>query len=157
MLANEDADFRVKFSKQFFDTVFCLFIIATGVGGSFWMLSDVTGEYTANDPHIGVVRMSVIRRATNVKSELSFGRGAILAASIPSASPGDKFSWKYVVPEEWVSKGQPYREVYFYGTIKDGIATGIIKDGIGVYPVKLTRNTFASLYRQVQSHLPFMG
>jgi hypothetical protein len=125
--------------------------------GLSWMLSDVTGEYSCNDRHLGIIRMSLVRRATNIKGELSYGSGANLEMNTSKLDPDEKIDLTFELPQRWVEEGQTYRAVQFHGTIKDGIAAGVIQDGAGVYPVKMEKNSIASVYRQIQSHLPFAG
>ncbi|HEY9679265.1 MAG TPA: hypothetical protein V6C76_14750 [Drouetiella sp.] len=122
-----------------------------------WMLSDVTGEYSANDDALGVVRLSLIRRATNIKGELSYGSGAILEMTTNKLEPDQEVNLKFELPQKWVDEGQTYRVVNFATTISDGTASGVIKDGKKRYSVKLQKNSLASIYRQIQSHLPFAG
>lgn len=134
-----------------------LFVICMSWWGLTWMLSDVTGEYTANDARLGMVRMSLVRRAANIKGELSYGSGAMLEMTTPKLEPDTQIDLTFELPQRWVDQGQDYRAVHFHGTIKDSTAIGVIRDGAEVYPVKLEKNSIASIYRQVQSHLPFNG
>lgn len=134
-----------------------LFVICMSWWGLTWMLSDVTGEYSANDARLGIVRMSLVRRATNIKGELSYGSGALLEMVTPKLEPDTQIDLTFEMPQRWVDEGQEYRAVHFHGTIKDGTAVGVIRDGAEVFPVKLEKNSIASVYRQVQSHLPFNG
>lgn len=134
-----------------------LFVICMSWWGLTWMLSDVTGEYSANDARLGIVRMSLVRRATNIKGELSYGSGALLEMVTPKLEPDTQIDLTFEMPQRWVDEGQEYRAVHFHGTIKDGTAVGVIRDGAEVFPVKLDKNSIASVYRQIQSHLPFNG
>jgi hypothetical protein len=134
-----------------------LFVVCMSWWGLTWMLSDVTGEYSANDPRLGIVRMSLVRRAANIKGELSYGSGAMLEMNTSKLDPDAKIDLTFELPQRWVDEGQTYRAVQFHGTIKEGIASGVIQDGAGVFPVKLEKNSIASVYRQIQSHLPFSG
>ncbi|MBS1955824.1 MAG: hypothetical protein JST89_16690 [Cyanobacteria bacterium SZAS-4] len=134
-----------------------LFVICMSWWGLSWMLSDVTGEYSANDARLGIVRMSLVRRATNIKGELSYGSGALLEMVTPKLEPDTQIDLTFELPQRWVDEGQEYRAVHFHGTIKDGTAVGVIRDGAEVFPVKLDKNSIASVYRQIQSHLPFNG
>ncbi|MBS2005077.1 MAG: hypothetical protein JST44_26425 [Cyanobacteria bacterium SZAS LIN-5] len=134
-----------------------LFVICMSWWGLSWMLSDVTGEYSANDARLGIVRMSLVRRAANIKGELSYGSGALLEMTTPKLEPDTQIDLTFELPQRWVDQGQEYRAVHFHGTIKDGTASGVIRDGAQVFPVKLEKNSIASVYRQIQSHLPFSG
>jgi hypothetical protein len=134
-----------------------LFVIVMSWWGLGWMLSDVTGEYAANDAKLGMVRMSLVRRAANIKGELSYGSGAMLEMTTPKLEPDTQIDLTFELPQRWVDQGQDYRAVHFHGTIKDGTAVGVIRDGAEVFPVKLEKNSIASVYRQIQSHLPFNG
>ncbi len=134
-----------------------LFVICMSWWGLTWMLSDVTGEYSSSDARLGIVRMSLVRRATNIKGELSYGSGAMLEMVTPKLEPDTQIDLTFELPQRWVDEGQEYRAVHFHGTIKDGTAVGVIRDGAEVFPVKLEKNSIASVYRQVQSHLPFNG
>ncbi len=94
---------------------------------------------------------------TNIKGELSYGSGALLEMTTPKLEPDTQIDLTFELPQRWVDEGQVYRAVHFHGTIKDGTAAGVIRDGAEVFPVKLEKNSIASVYRQVQSHLPFNG
>lgn len=134
-----------------------LFVICMSWWGLSWMLSDVTGEYTSNDPRLGIVRMSLVRRATNIKGELSYGPGALLEMTTTKLEPDTKIDLTFELPQRWIDEGQAPRFVHFNGTIKEGTASGVIRDGLQVFPVTLQKNSIASIYRQIQSHLPFNG
>jgi hypothetical protein len=123
-----------------------------------WMLNDISGEYGANDGRSNVIHMSIIRKATTVNAELSIGSGPLLvAAQQPYASAGDTIDWTFATPQKWVDNGQKRQKVTFHGTIQDGVVKGVLQDGIAVLPIKLPRDGIASIYRMLQSHLPWVS
>ncbi len=122
-----------------------------------WMLSDITGEYGANDDRQGSIHMSIIRKATTVRGELAYGTGALLETTAPYASAGEQLNWTFSIPDRWLQQGQPQHTVYFHGKVEDGVVTGVLQDGAIVTPIKLPRNAIASIYRQLQSHLPWVS
>lgn len=122
-----------------------------------WMLSDITGEYGANDGRQGSIHMSIIRKATTIKGELAYGSGALLETTAPFASAGDQLNWTFSIPDRWIEQGQSQHIIYFHGKVVDGVVTGVLQDGAVVTAIKLPRNAIASIYRQLQSHLPWVS
>lgn len=140
--------------------VLVLFItIAVG-----WSLGDVTGEYTSTGYSSEVVRLSLVRRAANVKCELSWGYGAILEATVSNINPNQELHIVFHVAPQWLHRGQQDREVILNGRFKNGaVSLGGFQDneidarlieGTRIYKVRLVRNSISSLSRQIQAHLP---
>lgn len=143
-----------------------LFFLFIWIG---WSLGDVTGEYTSTGYSSEVVRLSLVRRAANVKCELSWGYGAILEATVNEIKPNEPLHIVFHLPDRWIQRGQRRREVVLEGNFKGGqidILSGGFRDneidarlveGTRIYKVRLVRNSISSIYRQIQSHLPWLG
>lgn len=140
-----------------------------------WMFNDITGEYSGFDNRVGQIHMSIIRKATTVRSELSYGYGPILECTNPYVN-GDKITWKFQVARKWQRESVPAavpgdgwsrrqgmpaaqqnRIVSFTGEINNGVVSGVLQDGMLVMPVTLNRDALASIYRQIQSHMPWIS
>jgi hypothetical protein len=137
-------------------TLFLIMFIGMFWAACSWMLSDVTGEYSCQNNYVGQVRLSLVRKAANVKGELSYGSGSFLEMVTPNVVPDQEFQWTFSTPEKWVEKGQRKRYVKMTGTIKDGTVTAKIYEGRTVTDVTLARSGMASVYRQFQSHMPWV-
>lgn len=143
--------------KRLRDIGILVLAIVCGFVSVNWMLSDITGEYTVNDPGLGIVNMSLTRKASNIYGELSYGRGAILEATIPEPNPDRKLDLTFELPQRWLKEGRTYRKVLFHGKVHDGTISGVLQENGQVYPIKLERNTLSSICRQIQSHFPGLG
>lgn len=123
--------------------------------GTSWLLSDISGEYTAEcPPPMGTVRMSIVNKDGRSKSDLACGGyGTVLVANEPMVSAGQSVNWLYQVPDEWLRQGRKNRRVKFFGKIENGTIAGIIQDGAKGYPVKLERNPAVSVYRLILSYI----
>lgn len=154
---SDEAAKAKRLNSLLLNMAMCLLVIFMGIWGTTWLLSDVTGEYTSNDPELGTVRMSIVRRATNFKGELSYGSGAMLEMNTAQLPAEKKLDLIFEIPQKWVDEGQNFRSVKFHGMIKDGTISGVIQDGSAVFPIKLEKDGLSSLHRQIQSHLPFNG
>jgi hypothetical protein len=148
-------DFR-KY-RRLRDVGILLAAIVFGIIAINWTLNDITGEYTAVDPQLGTLSMSLIRKAANIRGELSCGTGAILEATVPESHPENELDLTFQLPQKWINEGQTYRRVEFHGRVQDGSITGVLQENGQVYPIKLERNALSSIYRQIQSHLPWLG
>ncbi|HEY9786220.1 MAG TPA: hypothetical protein V6D17_12505 [Candidatus Obscuribacterales bacterium] len=134
-----------------------------------WTLADVTGEYTSSGYDSEVVRLSLVRRATNVKCELSWGYGAIMEATVNEIKPDEELNIVFHVPEKWLQRNQDDRSVVlegrFFGSqmdmghfaFRDNEIDARLIEGNHVYKVRLVRNRISSIYRQIQAHLPWLG
>src|ERR1700743_1505170 len=69
----------------------CFVILMSGMV-IYWTLNDITGEYAGDNRSVGLVRMSLIRKAANIKGELSYGSGSILEMETEKIDP-DKVSF----------------------------------------------------------------
>lgn len=121
-----------------------------------WMLSDVTGEYTASDRVGEPVRLSIVRRAANVHSELSYGSGAYLETTVNEIDPAKGIHLVFDLPDEWVQKGQQFRRVTMEGKFDEGDIDATFMEGQEIFSIKLKRQPINSVYRQIQSHLPWL-
>jgi hypothetical protein len=137
--------------------LFIVVLIAMAVIAWAWMQSDISGEYASNDARFGTITMSVFRKATTVRAELAYGNGSLLEATAPYNKSGQTLDWTFSVAQKWIDRGQRQRYVLFHGTIENGTVKGVLKDGPVESRIKLPRNGIASIYRMLQSHLPWVG
>lgn len=138
-----------------------LIILALIMGGIYWIINwlsqDITGEYTAFTPPLGVISMSFERRDGNIYSKLGCGSGAYLEANFPD-QPNETFTnVVFQLPDKWIRQGQRQRKIIFNGTIKDGTVQGSLRDGQQVQVINLQKDALISLRYVVQSHLPGGG
>lgn len=132
-----------------------------------WTVSDVTGEYASSGYDRDVVRLSLVRFATNVKCRLSFGSGATLEARVNSIDSSKPLRIVFQTPEKWVTRGRPQRTVILDGKFagtgmnplqgsfqENEIRARLIENNEYV-TVRLQRNSVTSLWRQVQAHWPW--
>ena len=96
----------MKFAPQI---IFVVLIVGSGLFAWSWMVSDISGEYASSDRKQGHVSMSIIRKATTIKANLALGHGAMLEATVPSATSGQQLNWDFSVPQKWIDKGQVQR------------------------------------------------
>lgn len=134
-----------------------IFFIVAGWQAMLWMLSDMTGEYRAYDDRLGSISLCLVRKATRMIGELSYGRGAILSLVEVKSEKPEALDLVFELPQQWVDKGQQYKKVEFVGKIDNGLVTGTIFDGQGKYDVKLIRDSIASIKRNVMSLMPWVN
>jgi len=137
--------------------LFPIILTAFGAIAWGWMVSDISGEYGASNAKMGTVTMSVVRKATTVKAELAYGMGALLECNAPYASAGQTVNWTFSTPEKWIKRGQVRNQVMFNGKIERGYVTGVLENGPRSWKIRLARNGLASIYRMLQSHMPWVG
>ncbi len=132
-----------------------------------WTISDITGEYASNGRDREVVRLSMMRLATNVKCRLNWGPGATMEATVNKIDQSQPLHIVFQTPEKWVSRGRPQRTVTLEGKFagtgmsplqgsfqENEIKARLIENNEYV-DVRLMRNSVASLWRQVQAHWPW--
>ena len=140
--------------KAFVQIPLLLATIACTVLVFWWLISDYSGDYRANDPNLGQVSLIIIRKATNLKGEISFGIGAPLELVDSKVGPEKQIHLSFALPQRWLDKGQQVRTAKLDGELQDNAIKATINDGSNDYPVILTRDSLASLYKQIQGHIP---
>ncbi len=148
---------RKKFWVTLGNMAMVIIVIVAGWQASLWILSDMTGEYRAYDDRLGSVSLCLVRKATRMIGELSYGRGAILLLTEVKSEKPENLDLVFELPQEWVEKGQKYRQVEFRGKIEDAVVTGTIFDGQARYDVKMFRDSIASIKRNVMALLPWVN
>lgn len=148
---------RKKFWVMLGNMAMVIIVIVGGWQATLWILSDMTGEYRTYDDRLGSVSLCLVRKATRMIGELSYGRGAILVLTQVKSEKPENLDLVFELPQEWVDKGQKYRQVEFRGKIEDTIVTGTIYDGQYKYDVKLFRDSIASIKRNVMALLPWVN
>ncbi len=153
----EDDERRKKFWVMLGNMALVIIVIVGGWQATLWVLSDMTGEYRAYDERLGSVSLCLVRKATRMIGELSYGRGAILSLVEAKSEKPESLDLIFELPQEWVDKGQKYRKVEFVGKIEDAVVTGTIYDGQSKFDVKLMRDSIASIKRNVMALLPWVN
>lgn len=143
-------------------------IVVLGILGVSWFLSDISGEYEALDPELGPVRLTLIRLPVSFKGQIAYGTGAPFPIIGGKLADGKNLELTFQVPSETLEPGQQtatFRGVIGTTTIEGNYFTskefttidGSLEENGNTWTLSLTRNTLASLYRQIQSHLPWLG
>jgi hypothetical protein len=120
----------------------------------WWLISDYSGDYRTNDSSLGQVSLIIIRKATNLKGEISFGSGAPLELIDSKVGPEKQIHLSFALPQSLSNKDQAIRTAKLDGEFQDNTLKATINDGMNNYPVTLTRDSLASLYKQIQGHIP---
>ncbi len=146
--------------------VFALLLIF-GIIWIGWTVSDVTGEYASSGRDREIVRLSMVRRATNVECKLNWGRGAVMEATVNQIDSSKPLHLTFQTPAAWVNRGKQARFVTLdgkfagngmdpmKGSFQENEIHAKLFEGNRVVKVRLLRNSITSLYRQVQSHWPW--
>jgi hypothetical protein len=137
--------------------LFIVLLVGSSLIAWSWMINDISGEYVSTDKARRIITMSIIRKATTIKANLSLGSDALLETTAPSTASAQQLDWNFSVPQRWIEKGQTQRTVNFKGRVDNGVVTGILSNGKSRLPIKLSRNRLASIYRMFQSHLPWVN
>lgn len=136
----------------------CLLIIFAMIGACNWMSSDYSGEYLCRDSKLGLVKLAVVRRAASVDGELYYNNTALLEMHGGKGEKGKQVDFTFNAqenPEYPPPRGSLTRS-HFIGVIDGSTAEGVIVDGHGSHEIKLTKNLLASLFSQMQAHLPVL-
>ena len=134
----------------------CLAIIFAMIATFNYMASDYTGEYLTSNPQLGLVKLSLLRRAASVEGELCYGRypNMQMVGGVDPGKPNQRM--EFSTPQEWQDAGNLPHKAVFLGTISSSAATGTLVDARGKYKLKLEKNMVASMFRQFQAHLPVL-
>ncbi len=149
------------------NVIIFLFLVSFSIIWVTWTMSDVTGEYQSSGYEREVVRLSMLRLATNVKCRLNWGSGATMEATVNKIDTSKPLYIEFHTPAKWVSAGRRERTVILDGKFTDNgsnplqgsfqeneIKARLIENNQYVN-VRLLRNSVASLWRQVQAHWPW--
>lgn len=130
------------------------FILGAIILACMWLFSDISGEYYMRG-QASSVKISIIRQATNLWGELTFGRGAVMRLITTELPKDDMVNLVFETPPKWLAPGEKPRQVSFVGTVKDGVMKGEFHEGKRKIKATLERSGINSVYRQVESHLPW--
>ena len=138
---------------------FVLVVIFGMISAFNWMATDYSGDYMGQNPALGMVRLSLTRRATTIEAELSYGRPSCFleldqSKDQPTPRADKPINLYFATPEQWRRPDKQVGYANFKGRIEDGTASGTISDSSGQYKVKLEKNVLTSLFTQLQSHIP---
>ncbi|MDZ4835318.1 MAG: hypothetical protein SGJ27_16190 [Candidatus Melainabacteria bacterium] len=154
LLSDKDFEAQRKGGALIGNMGMFLTILVLGILSCMWLFSDISGEYYMRGQGTSV-RMSLIRQATSLWGELTFGPGAVLEL-VTTELPKDEFiNLTFETPQKLQRQGVPPRVVAFSGTIKEGVIVGEFIDGKRRLKAKLERSGINSVYRQIESHLPW--
>ena len=132
-------------------------IVGLGALAISWIMNDISGEYYGRDRQLGYVRMGIMRKATSLVGDINYGTGAPLVMTHGEIRNGTDLDLSFEVPQKWVQEGKPYRAVNFKGKLEGSTIKGILEDSGINFEVTLTRSALNSLFRQLQSHMPWTG
>lgn len=155
----EEKDKKKKARKRVFkllsNEALCLAIIFAMIASFNWLASDFTGEYLTMDKTLGLVKLSLVRRAATIEGELSYGNRPNLILT-SSADPTKESRMEFSTSPQWQANGNLPVKAVFLGKIEANSAKGTIIDAHGKYKVRLEKNMVASIFRQMQVHLPIL-
>lgn len=147
---------KVRVIKLVSNEMLCLGIIFAMIAVFNWLSSDYTGEYVTMNRQLGMVKLSLVRRAATVEGSLIYGHSPNLEL-VGKADPSKtNVRLEFATNEQWEMMGRPARKAVFLGKITSSAAIGTIVDTEGKYKVKLEKNVLASIFRQLQVHLPII-
>lgn len=146
---------RKRVFKLLSNEALCLAIIFAMIASFNWLASDFTGEYLTMDKTLGLVKLSLVRRAATIEGELSYGNRPNLILT-GSADPTKESRMEFSTSPQWQANGNIPVKAVFLGKIESNAAKGTIIDAHGKYKVKLEKNMVASIFRQMQVHLPIL-
>jgi hypothetical protein len=127
-----------------------LFTIVCGIMGLYWLTTDSSGEYFGNTPELGSINLSIIRRATSYDGELTIGnRSTFKLAKSDIHGPNMALEFHSKLPGS-------VDALFFKGQLKDDRLAGILQLPQSSINLSLMRDPLASLFRQLQSHIPYV-
>lgn len=134
--------------------ILCLLILFGMVSGANWMATDSSGDYVKQDPKMGTIKVSLIRRATNWEGELTYRRSAPMDLVTSEISASGKTRLTFATSDAMATKFHKKSGATFEGTIQNGKLQGLLVDAYGIHKLSLEKNVITSLFRQFQSHIP---
>lgn len=147
---------KARVIKLVSNEMLCLAVIFAMIAVFNWLSSDYTGEYVTMSRQLGMIKLSLVRRAATVEGSLIYGHSPNLEL-VGKADPSKPtVRMEFATNEQWEMMGRPARKAVFLGKITSSAAVGTIIDTEGKYKVKLEKNVLASVFRQLQVHLPII-
>ena len=147
---------KVRVIKLVSNEMLCLAIIFAMIAVFNWLSSDYTGEDVTMNRQLGMVKLSLVRRAATVEGSLIYGHSPKLELVGKADPTKPNVRMEFATNEQWEMMGRPARKAVFLGKITSSAAVGTIIDTEGKYKVKLEKNVLASVFRQLQVHLPII-
>lgn len=132
----------------------CLVIIFGLIAAYNWMSADYSGEYIAQDKKLGLVKLSLVRRALTIEGELYYKNTPSMAMQEGKPPKDQQVDLTFVNTNKAAYRPRSINRARFIGTIDGSLAEGAIVDAAGSHNVKLTKNIVASLFKQLQAHIP---
>ncbi len=119
-----------------------------------WLLGDISGDYSARDPQLGIINLTLIRRPTNFAGRIAYGNGAALEVTAGGVK-GTDVDLTFALPQQWIDAGQQPRNATLKGRIEGSNIHGVLSESGYTFDITLIKDDLSSLYRKVQSHLPW--
>lgn len=127
-----------------------LFTLACGAMGLYWLTTDSSGEYFGNSPELGSINLSIIRRATSYDGDLTIAnRSTYKLADSKFRGPEMDLQFRSKTPGS-------AEALTFKGRLKDDNLVGVLQLPQSSISLSLLRDPLASLFRQLQSHIPYV-
>lgn len=134
-----------------------LAIVGAGWFGVSWMMTDVSGDYAGTIDRVGPVQLTLIRRPAGMSGNISYGVGSALDITEGSLGKGQELSLAFARSRKWLDLGQSPRQATFSGRIEGKSIKGTLTEAGVSVPVTMVKNDLSSLYRRLQSHLPWVS
>ncbi len=154
-LSEDDKQSRNKKLRSLLSNQALCLVIIFGLMGAFnWMATDYSGEYISQDKNLGLVKLSLIRRATTIDGELYYKDTPALEMQQGDQPKDGQVDLTFVNQNKWAVRPRSILRARFIGTIDGSVAEGAVVDARGSHSVRLTKNIVASLFKQLQAHIP---
>jgi hypothetical protein len=116
------------------------------------LFNDIRGEYTADSPTLGHVRLSVEHGNSKVNCILRIPKTHPFRCEVKDDNLKGNIVWSFT--DSYATRGGT--PIYFKGKVNtgDGTIAGVIQDGISFYPITLKRDDLASLSHQIFGAIP---
>ncbi len=153
--SEDDKETRSKKLRNLLSNQALCLVIIFGLLGAFnWMATDYSGEYISQDKNLGLVKLSLIRRATTIDGELYYKNTPTMEMQQGEQPKEGQVDLVFVNQNKWAVRPRSIQRARFIGTIDGSMAEGAVVDARGSHPVRLTKNIVASLFKQLQAHIP---
>ncbi len=154
-LSEDDKQTRSKKLRSLLSNQALCLVIIFGLLGAFnWMATDYSGEYISQDKNLGLVKLSLVRRATTIDGELYYQNTPTMEMQQGEQPKEGQVDLVFVNQNKWAVRPRSIQRARFIGTIDGSMAEGAVVDARGSHPVRLTKNIVASLFKQLQAHIP---
>jgi hypothetical protein len=120
-----------------------------------WQSHDISGEYQAVTRYLGVVRLSLVRKATTVSGEMVYGHGNNLIMTNGSFTDEKHLQMAFASNPQFPMPETGPESATLDAIVQDGTITGTIEAAGRTLDIRLTKNSIASFYRGIQAHLPW--